>query len=90
MTTRIKIAASTLATWREDELASYEDRGASPDHPYAILGRFKTTIEVRDVAELDRLIESGRYHAGAWDDRHAYRAAVARAVAKLEASRNNL
>jgi hypothetical protein len=77
------VTSTTLAAWREDELASFEDHDGAPDHPHAILGRRATRLVIRDEHELERLIASAHNAAACWDDRHAYRAAMARLAARL-------
>lgn len=91
MAITLPVSTSTLENWRDDELASYEDhgRGAYPDgteHVHAILGRARTRIVIETDAELRRLIDAAEYRAPQhWDDRPAYRAAVARIAARLRA-----
>jgi len=80
---KVKVAPTTLAAWREDEYASFEDHDGAPDHPHVLLGRHATLVEARTAAELDRLIASAVNASANWDDRHAYRAAVGRIAQRL-------
>lgn len=94
----LPVTPSTLEAWRDDEFASWEDHGGSPNvnhppahypdgtlHVYEILERYRTKVRADDVAELRALIRSADYHGnGGWDDRYAYRAALSRVSDRLE------
>jgi hypothetical protein len=84
---KIKVAPTTLAAWREDEYASFEDHDGAADHVYALLGRHATLVEARDEAELTRLTASAYNASACWDDRHAYRAAVGRIAQRLQVAK---
>jgi hypothetical protein len=77
----IKVAPSVLSAWADDEYASYEDAGCPAEgHVYNVLSRHKGKLELLDQDEVRLVTKSAAYHGNvyAWDDRKAYRKAVAR------------
>lgn len=80
------VVKATPSTWRDDEYASFEDHAdgrddaGQTDHVYTILGRRRAAIVVENADEVATVLRSASYHgdSGGWDDRGAFRRAVAR------------
>lgn len=68
MQLKIKIPkAAWVEEWMMKEYGAWEDEKHDPAHPCAILQQRGKTVDLSQD-QINKLIESGRYHSTAWDD----------------------